>query len=239
MHRLIVTSAAYRQSAIVDPHNEMHTKAAAADPSNKLIWHARRQRLTGEALRDSVLQVCGDLDLRMYGPSAHPELPEGLGNYAWKPDAKSADRNRRSIYVIAKRNLRLPLLEAFDLPDMHNSCARRSTTTTAPQALLMLNSEFTLSAAERWAARLQAGVQQVGKSASDDRSLIVAAYREAYAREPSDAEIEMCAKFIARQSAAIARKESELSNVSEAAHAAALADFCHALLNSNEFLYVD
>jgi hypothetical protein len=242
----MVNSATYRQSAMIDPQNELHAKAAVADPSNRLLWHARRQRLTGEALRDAVLQVSGDLDLRMYGPSAHPQLPDGLGNYAWKPDANSADRNRRSIYVIAKRNLRLPLLDAFDLPDMHNSCARRSTTTTAPQALLMLNSEFTLLAAERWAERLEADLKKAGKAVSDDRPIITAAYRETYAREPSDADLEMCSKFIARQATALSNENgasdkapTPTSVSNDAAHKAAIIDFCHAILNSNEFLYVD
>ncbi|HEV2970137.1 MAG TPA: DUF1549 and DUF1553 domain-containing protein [Pirellulales bacterium] len=257
MHRLMVTSATYRQSAMVEPENELHKKARGVDPSNKLLWHARRQRLSGESLRDAILQVGGDLDLRMYGPSVHPELPDGLGNYAWKPDPKSEDRNRRSIYVIAKRNLRLPLLDAFDLPDMHNSCARRSTTTTAPQALLMLNSEFTLGEARRWAARLIASVatedKTVAKNASgeklaDDRTLITAAYAQAYARQPTEAELTICAKFIADQVMAIAQHgtaaEREtlpepLPKSESPAHAAAVVDFCHALLNSNEFLYVD
>ena len=247
MQRLMVTSAAYRQSARVDAKNSAHVKALAADPNNKLLWHARRQRLTGEALRDAVLQVSGDLDLRMYGPSVHPTLPDGLGNYAWKPDPKAEDRNRRSIYVVAKRNLRLPLLDAFDLPDMHNSCARRSSTTTAPQALLMLNSEFALNAARRWAGRLLTQAT-TGDAVSGDRSLIAAAYREAYAREPTSTELNMCAKFIADQAGKLARQspppEQEtlpdpLPKSDLPAHAAAIVDFCHSLLNSNEFLYVD
>ena len=123
IHRLMVTSATYRQAALVDAKNAAHAKALIGDPTDNLLWHFRRQRLTARRLRDAVLQVSGDLNLRMYGPSAHPELPDGLGNYAWKPDAQAEDRNRRSIYVLAKRNLRLPLLDAFDLPDMHNSCA--------------------------------------------------------------------------------------------------------------------
>ncbi len=229
MHRLMVTSATYRQSALVDRKNDAHAKALAADPTDKLLWHARRQRLTGESLRDAVLQVAGDLDQRMFGPSVHPELPDGLGNYAWKSDAKAEDRNRRSIYVLAKRNLRLPLLEAFDLPDMHNSCPRRSTTTTAPQALLMLNSEFALSEAQRWAARLSVDAAKKGGDA-DDRAIIRAAYEQAYCRQPTDAEVDVCAKFICDQAKAIG---------GATAHAAAIADFCHALFNSNEFLYVD
>jgi hypothetical protein len=244
MHRLMVTSATYRQSALVDPASDTHTKAGAADPGNKLLWHARRQRLTGEALRDAVLDVAGDLNLRMYGPSAHPELPDGLGNHAWKPDAKAEDRTRRSIYVLAKRNLRLPLLEAFDLPDMHNSCARRSSTTTAPQALLMLNSEFALGEARRWAGRL---LTASSDSTPDDRALVVAAYVQAYARKPTGSELDMCAKFIADQAAAVgdgAKPDKEslpdpMPNAAAPAHAAAIVDFCHAILNSNEFMYVD
>ncbi len=240
MHRLMVTSAAYRQSAFVDPNNAPQARALSADSGNKLLWHARRQRLTGEALRDSVLFVAGDLNEKMYGPSARPELPEGLGNHVWQPDPKPEDRNRRSIYVLAKRNLRLPILDAFDLPDMHNSCARRSTTTTAPQALLMLNSDFVLTEATHWAQRLM-------KEARTDDALIAAAYTHAYARQPTAAEVEMCQKFITAQTAAL---ESRLQAAGRDSappkggtptdtHAAAIVDFCHAILNSNEFLYVD
>jgi hypothetical protein len=256
MHRLMVTSATYRQSALVDAKKETHAKAIAADPGNKLLWHARRQRLTGEALRDAILQVSGDLDPRMYGPSVHPALPDGLGNYAWKPDPKAEDRNRRSIYVVAKRNLRLPLLEAFDLPDMHNSCARRSSTTTAPQALLMLNSEFALDASRRWAGRLLAQAP-AAEAAIADQALIAAAYRQAYSRTPTPAELEICSKFIADQARALARQSGPFNPEPTAtvpnketlpepvpksdspAHSAAIVDFCHSLLNSNEFLYVD
>jgi hypothetical protein len=246
IQRLMITSATYRQSAIVDPKNAMHAKALAADSSDKLLWHARRQRLTGEALRDAVLFMSGDLDQRMFGPSVHPELPEGLSNHAWKADSKAADRDRRSIYVDAKRNLRLPLLDAFDLPDMHNSCARRSTTTTAPQALLMLNSDFALLQARRWAGRLMA--EKSENKSRDDRALIAAAYVQAYAREPQPAELDLCAKFIASQSAAVEHDGKKPSNetlpdplpkTDSAAHSAAIVDFCHAILNSNEFLYVD
>ncbi len=247
MHRLMVTSASYRQSAIVDAKSEMHAKAIAADSGNKLLWHARRQRLTGEALRDAVLLVSGDLDPRMYGPSVHPDLPEGLGNYAWKADSKAEDRNRRSIYVLAKRNLRLPLLDAFDLPDMHNSCARRSTTTTAPQALLMLNSDFAISEARRWAGRLLTKSDST-RSRRHDEAVVATAYAEAYGRQPKPVELEICTKFIASQAIAIMESgkgpekqtlPDPLPKDDPSAHAAAVVDFCHAILNSNEFLYVD
>ena len=125
-----------------------------------------------------------------------------MGNYAWKPDPKSEDRNRRSIYVLAKRNLRLPLFDAFDLPDMHNSCARRSTTTTAPQALLLLNSEFTLDCGAALGRAVAGGGKAIRRSRhADDRPLIAAAYRRSVrSARRAIAELEVCAKFIVRSS---------------------------------------
>ena len=94
-----------------------------------------------------MLAVTGELNPRMFGVSARPKLPAHISSYAWKADAKPENQNRRSIYVFAKRNLRYPLFDAFDLPDQHNSCSRRAVTTTAPQALLLLDGEFALDRA--------------------------------------------------------------------------------------------
>ena len=89
-----------------------------------------------------MLQISGELNLEMHGPSARPALPAGVSDrYAWEPDKEAAKRNRRSVYVLAKRNMRYPLFEAFDQPDLHQSCPRRAVTVTAPQSLAMLNSE--------------------------------------------------------------------------------------------------
>src|SRR4029077_9802343 len=82
-------------------------------------------------------------------------LPAEVGaRYAWQADDDPAQRNRRSIYVLAKRNMRYPLFEAFDQPDLHQSCPRRAVTVTAPQSLAMLNSDLTLELARKWARRL-------------------------------------------------------------------------------------
>src|SRR5262249_20151624 len=142
LHRLMVTSATYCQTSQVDAANALQARAQVIDRENKLLWHARRQRLEGEAIRDAMLCLAGELNLRPFGPSARPQLPAGISSYAWKADSRSADQFRRSIYVFAKRNMRYPLFDSFDLPDMHNSCARRMRTTTAPQALVLLNGEF-------------------------------------------------------------------------------------------------
>jgi hypothetical protein len=245
IHRLMVTSATYRQtshcSVGVSPAEELGADSNSLqqarrlhhnierDPQNRLLWHARRRRLEGEAIRDALLAVSGELSTRMYGPSIRPELPAGLSkNYAWAADERADDRQRRSVYVLAKRNLHYPLFEAFDQPDMHHSCPRRAETTTAPQSLVLLNGELALGQAQHWAARL------LNEHGHDLLGLISAAYREAFARSPTDDEIEAAVKFITAQG-----PSSDASLNHEAALTAAIADFCHALFNANEFLYVD
>jgi hypothetical protein len=225
LHRLMVTSATYCQTSLVDPHDARQARAMQADRDNKLLWHARRRRLEGEALRDALLAVSGDLNLRPFGPSARPRLPEKISSYAWQPDARPEDQHRRSVYVFARRNLRLPLFDAFDQPDLHNSCARRSRTTTAPQALLLLNGDFVFERAQRWCANLLADC------GSDDRALVRAAYRTAWGRYPDEAEVAAGIRFLQRQRSLLA---SPGGKPEEAA-----VDFCHALLNANAFLYVD
>jgi 3',5'-cyclic AMP phosphodiesterase CpdA len=242
LHQLMVLSATYRQSSLVTPDDPRHAKAIEADSQNMLLWHARRRRLEGEALRDAMLQVSGEMNPRMFGPSAKPQLPKDLSNLAWKPDEKEEDQNRRSIYVLAKRNLRYPLFDAFDLPDMHHSCARRPTTITAPQALLLLNSEFSCDRARHWAGRLLAD------DSDDDAALVTRAYKLAFGRAPQTEEIAIAREFIHVQTAAAeARAPTADETVMpipmpsgmKAARGRALVDFCQALLNTNEFLYLD
>jgi hypothetical protein len=245
MHRLMVTSAAYQQSSFVDPTNDQHAKAREADPENNLLWHFRRRRLDAESIRDAMLQVSGELNLRMFGPSARPDLPKGFkSTYAWQADEKPEDRNRRSIYVFARRNLRLPLLESFDSPDMHNSCARRANTTTAPQALLLLNSEFTLAQARYWTGQLLEDFCEC----EDDTALFQTAYERAFGRPATEDELEAARGFVDAQAKTIAAQGTDVkpellptptSYKLPPARAAALVDLCHALLNSNEFLFVD
>ena len=242
MHRLMVTSATYQQSAFVEPKSPPHERALEADPQNTLLWHYQRRRLDGESIRDAMLQVASRLNLRMYGPSGRPELPASLhSSYAWKPDAQPENRNRRSIYILAKRNLRLPLLEVFDQPDMHNSCARRANTTTAPQALSLLNGEFVLDQARHLSDNLFA------KHGDDLDALVRDLYAIVYCRQPREDEVAAARQFISRQAVTIAEhgkspkpdNESGISQRVKPAQSTAVVDLCHAVLNSNEFLFVD
>jgi hypothetical protein len=179
----------------------------------------------------------------MGGPSVFPELPPGLNpRGGWKASEDAAERNRRSVYVFVRRNLRYPMFEAFDMPDTHESCGRRMQTTTAPQALVMMNSKQVLEAAQSFAGRVlaEAGANRKGQ--------IDAAYRLAFSRRPDATERDTALSFLASHkpilderagaNQPLALPSSHAENLDQA-EAAALVDFCHMLLNSNEFVYVN
>jgi hypothetical protein len=151
--------------------------------------------------------------------------------YAWEPDQEAAQRNRRSVYILAKRNMRFPLFEAFDQPDLHQSCARRAVTVSAPQSLALLNSELTLELARCWAERL---AHDYG---SQTREMVQAAYRAAYSRAATDEEIRLAEVFLDVQPALKQVRDADVP--SSTLGVEAVAEFCHALFNSNEFIMVD
>ena len=141
MHRLIVTSATYRQASVAP------AELVAADPDNLLFGRQNRRRLDGEAIRDALLFASGSLNPAMKGPSVFPELPSELSKLSskgavWPVSSRLADRRRRSLYVFVRRNLRYPFFEVFDRPDTNASCPQRPVTTIAPQALSLLNSSL-------------------------------------------------------------------------------------------------
>jgi hypothetical protein len=236
MHKLIVTSSTYRQSA---EHNEISAKA---DARNRLLWRFPRQRLEGEVIRDAMLAVSGVLNPRVGGPSIMPELPEGMPapRGGWTV-SKGEDRNRRSVYIFVRRNARYPMLEAFDMPDTHESCGRRNITVTAPQALSLLNDKTVLEQARAFAGRV------VREGGSDLRHEVERAYELAFSRKPDGAERDTVLTFFDRQEKIVAKRVAAGEKIAlpageipagiDQARAAALVDFCHMLLNSNEFVY--
>jgi hypothetical protein len=237
MHRLIMLSNTYQESSA------FNEAASKVDPSDELWWRYPRHRLVGEDIRDAILFVGGQLNMTMGGPSVFPDIPEGMEvRGGWKKNEKEEAKNRRSVYVFVRRNTRYPLFQAFDMPDTHESCARRSTTTTAPQALSLLNDKIFLRAAQAFAGRV---LKEAGQ---DLNSQIGVAYRLAYSREPLQDEREMALAFLKKQAAIIKARLDEKKPVAllpnlgpdvDAARAAAMADFCHVLFNSNEFVYVN
>jgi hypothetical protein len=199
--RQMVLSATYRQVSTT-------AGVPAVDPSNHLLWRMNRRRLEGETIRDAMLALGDSLNRRAYGPSALPELQPEITRYGWKPDAKEFDRNRRSIYVLARRNLRYPLFEAFDQPDLCTSSAKRLSTTTAPQALALLNGKLSKSQARYWAAGLT----------GNPETQLEMAYRMAWGRAPDSEEMQLGREFLQKWT---------------------LEELCHALMNTNEFLYLE
>jgi hypothetical protein len=235
MHKLIVTSNTYRQSSAFD------AVSAKEDPQDKLMWRFPRERLQGEVIRDAALMVSGLLNPKMGGPSVFPELPDGAGKPrgGWKV-SEEADRNRRSVYIFVRRNARYPMLEAFDMPDTHESCGRRNKTITAPQAMSLLNGKVSLEWAQAFAGRV---LQQAG---TNPKAEVETAYRLALGRRPDGFEADSVLTFLSKQKPVInARGETggklaiptSLPGGYDPAQAAALVDFCQMLLNSNEFVY--
>ncbi len=221
LHRLIVTSSAYRMSS------RGNAQAASADPQNDLLWRFDMRRLTGEEIRDSILAATGTLNSKMFGPSMYPDLPaevlasESVPGRNWGKSSPE-EQNRRSVYIHAKRSLPLPLLEGFDLAESDRSTPVRFSTTQPTQALGMLNSKFVNDQAGVLATRLK-------REAGDDLTKQVRlALSIVTCRPPTDAEVEKGLKLVERLKA----------------HDHATADqslqyFCLLALNLNEFVYLD
>lgn len=171
LHRLIVTSRTYRQSALHPPSET----ALKKDPENRLLWKMPTRRLEAEQIRDGILAVTGKLDLTAGGPSVEPREP------------------RRSIYCKVMRNSREPLLDVFDWPENFQSTAQRNVTTTATQSLLMLNSPYMLKQAQEFAARL------TKEKHSNDEALVNAALRHAFGRTATADERRVGIEFLKKQ----------------------------------------
>ncbi len=237
MHRLIMLSNVYQQSSA------FNAEAAKVDPDDKLIWRFRRQRLTGEEIRDAILATSGRMNWQMGGPSVFPEIPKEMDvRGGWKRNESEDQKTRRSVYTFVRRNSRFPMFQAFDMPDTHESCSRRAVTTTAPQALNLLNDRAILASAQSFAGRV------LKEAGADANAQIVAAYRLAFSREPDAGERKLAMDFLRQQSALIKSRIEAKQPVAlpsncpveiDQARAAALVDFCHVLFNSNEFVYVN
>jgi len=215
IHRLMVTSATYRQSSVPAP------RAFEEDPDNSLFGRMTRRRLEGEAVRDSLLAVAGVLDPRVGGPSVFPDLPPGIETRGgWARSAAAADRNRRSLYVFVRRNLKYPLFDAFDAPDTNVTCPERNISVNAPQALMLLNSDLVLDHARALALRVKGGAADPGRPGQ----AIDLAYRLALGRHAAPDEVAAGEAFLGGTGGD---------------RDGALRDFCHALLNLNEFVFID
>lgn len=247
LHRLIMTSAVYRQSS----RNEASLRA---DPDNRFYGRMKLHRLDAETVRDSILAVSGKLRAEQFGPAlpiAHddagrvlvgeqklngnndPVIVEAIGEKAF----------RRSVYVQVRRSAPLTVLEAFDAPVMAPNCVARESSSVAPQALMMLNDVFIAEQSRAFAARLQ------GEHPGDLRAQVTRAWRLAYGVLPTAAEMQTSLVYVAEQTEQIRQRLAELPPPKEKdkdkapakpePQTLALASLCQGLISANRFLYVD
>jgi hypothetical protein len=233
--KLIVLSNAYQQisdfrSQISDSKDGLSSSqseianlksAMKVDPDNHLLWHMNRKRLQAETLRDAMLASAGTLNRQLGGPMVRVPLEqevydliftEGEPDGLWHVTPDVRQHARRSIYLFTKRNVRLPLLEAFDQPDLLNSCGQRPVSTFAPQALILMNGPIARQLSQAFADRLR------GECGTDQGRIVERAFNLSFGRLPRDNERAAALAFLAKPDS--------------------LPDFCLALLNLNEFVYV-
>jgi len=212
LHKMILLSAAYRQ----DSRSPQEKAYAAKDPDNKWLWKANRRRLAAEEIRDTMLTVSGRLNPKIGGPSVMVSIDEDLIKdlkrpQYWVTTRDKKEHDRRTIYMIYKRNLIQPFMQVFDAPDTLLSCARRDQSTHAPQALELLNGKLSNDLAAAFASRL------TGTPAERvDR-----AWRLATGRAPNARERAIAMKYLDDPDPAAAK------------------EFALSLFNTNAFLYVN
>ena len=238
IQRLILNSRTYQQSSQF--RSERNLKV---DPDNRLLWKMPLNRLDSDAIRDSILAVSGGLNPKQGGPGVFPEVdPEVLKGAAyqrWPQTADGPEMWRRSVYVTEMRTIAAPLLDLFDPPENISSCPRRNVTTVAPQALQLLNNKFVIGQSVLFAGRVR---DEAGKNPAAE---IDRAFRLALGRPPEPGESHAAEAFLQRQEQYHQKRSRVLLDQGTdpdqipAPDKSALIDFCHSLLNVNEFVYVN
>lgn len=227
LHRMIVTSTAYRQSTVRRPELD------AVDGDNRLLGRMNVQRLEAETMRDAVLALSGKLVDKPFGPPV-PVSPDDVGQIVLAIDTRDSagrpsgkveplgdEEFRRSIYVQVRRSMPLGVLEPFDLPRMTPNCEKRDASTNAPQSLLLMNNPFVIQQAEMFANRIRE------TAGTDLAAQVTLAWRMVFTRHPTEGDVQSGVEFLT------------LPDATPEIQAAALNHFCQALLSSNGFLYVD
>jgi len=241
LHRAIVLSRTWQQSS--NTEESLLAEASVIDADNRWLWKQTMRRLDAESLRDSMLFVSGLLMPVEDGKPRWPDVPGEL--LSAQPAILEAQKNDdggrmqgwytdpveqtdvRSLFLVRKRSLPVPFLQTFDLPDTTVSCARRDSTVVAPQALMLLNSPEAFRFCDAFARRVSADTY-------DRDSAVTAVFRFALLRSPDDEERQMCLDLLNLH----AKGYAPTVSVDEAEHRARR-DLCRAVLNLNEFAYVD
>ncbi|HEY1082581.1 MAG TPA: DUF1553 domain-containing protein, partial [Prosthecobacter sp.] len=247
LHRLILSSTTYRQSSQRDANRDL------IDPDNRLLSRMNVLRLEAETLRDSFLAVSGKLNPKLGGPPVPVTFNEegqiiiGIdtrdtaGRQTGKFVTMNGEEYRRSIYVQARRSTPLEMFATFDAPAMTDAnCASRPVTTVSPQSLLLMNNGYMREHAQDFALRVQR------EAGADPEKQIERAWQLSFGRSPSMSDAQEAVQFIRGQTEHYKTHPAKLEHVSGAPEKKdadpaflGLAALCHALLSSNEFLYVD
>ena len=241
MHKLLVMSATYRQSANAEstaaagsaiPHSALRTPHSI-DPDNTLYWRANLQRLSAESLRDSILAVSGKLNPQLGGPGIKPRIRADLLTASQRNKwpaltTEGPTQWRRSVYIYVKRQLLMPMMELFDAPTTTDSCAERMQSVVPTQALVMMNDEFVEDHAGFLAQR--AAAAGGGLAQAVERMQVLA-----LAKPPEPERLKQALAFVAARERAYA---TEAGAVNTPRHRA-LTDLAHVLFNSSEFLTIE
>lgn len=219
LHKRIVLSATYRQSSA---HREA---AAAVDPANALLWRMNLRRMEAEVIRDGILAASGKLNRQPGGPGIKPRLRPDLipasQRNKWPAIAQENDSHwRRSVYIYAKRQLLMPMLELFDAPTTTDSCAARAESVVPTQALVLMNDEFVEEQAGHLARRA------VAEAGDDPERAVRRLLALALSAEPAGDRVDEARRFVEARTAETGDR------------LAALTDLAHVVYNSSDFLYI-
>ena len=233
LDRLILDSATYRMASTSS------AETATKDPDHRLLSRFPRRRLESEIVWDHLHAAAGTLNPKMFGPAVvppvDPEVLKTLLNARWKVTEDPAEHNRRGIYLVVRRSLPLPLFETFNIAGSVESCPARQNTVVAGQALTLLNNDAIAEQARTLAGRL------LREAADDPHAQVRRAWLLVFSRPATAAEETQAVAFLARRAAALGNARPPLVPIGApaSAHGGALAEWCLALFNVNEFLYVD
>ena len=224
LHRLMMTSSTYCQASVITPVHE------ARDPENRLLSRMPMRRMDAEVLRDTLLYVSASLDETRFGrPDQVDVRKDGLVT------SKGTERGwRRSIYVQQRRKEIPTLLEVFDLPQMNPNCVERTNSTVASQALLLMNNRMIHELADAFADRV------IAEGAVDPLSQVKSVYLLALSRPPAEDEKAVSLDLLSQLTDEWAsERDAQEATHEETAARRALAAYCHTILNSAAFVYID
>lgn len=228
LHKLLLMSATYRQAS---QPNELGQRI---DPENAFLWRASRQRLEAEALRDSILAVSGKLNPQLGGPGIKPRIRADLLTASQRNKwpvltSEGPAQWRRSVYIYAKRQLLMPMMELFDAPTTTDSCAERMQSVVPTQALVLMNDEFVEDHAGFLALR---AVAEAGEHLSH---VIERMQSLALAKPAGPERLKQAVAFVEAREAVYAKGPSPTNLPRQRA----LTDLAHVMFNSSEFIYIE